>query len=293
MFRKILAPLDGSPEAERALNPAVRLAQAAKGEVLLLRSMKVVHMMMPSLAVEYEWMWPEYSREESRQEIRSYLDGVAEQVARPDVTLRTLAVEGDSASVIVDTAVDEDIDLIVMSAQGWSTPRVRELGSVSERVLHRAPCPVLMVRKEPIHRIAVTLDGSSLAERALAPGVALADALQAELVLLRVNEPEFFRGLLPAAEKLAVEQDRELARAYLQDQARRLGTDVETFAVAGTAVEGILQFVEDHHVDLLVMCTHGRTGLRRWLYGSVTARVLRASQTSMLIIRPPDYALSG
>lgn len=293
MFRKILAPLDGSPEAERALNPAVRLAQAAKGEVLLLRSMKVVHMMMPSLAVEYEWMWPEYSREESRQEIRSYLDGVAEQVARPDVTLRTLAVEGDSASVIVDTAVDEDIDLIVMSAQGWSTPRVRELGSVSERVLHRAPCPVLMVRKEPIHRIAVTLDGSSLTERALAPGVALADALQAELVLLRVNEPEFFRGLLPAAEKLAVEQDRELARAYLQDQARRLGTDVETFAVAGTAVEGILQFVEDHHVDLLVMCTHGRTGLRRWLYGSVTARVLRASQTSMLIIRPPDYALSG
>lgn len=291
MFQKILVPLDGSPEAERALNPAVLVAQAVGGEITLLRSMKVVHMMMPAMATEYEWMWPEYSREQSRQEIRDYLEGIADHLERPGVAIHTLAVEGDSAGIIVDTAAEEEADLIVMAAHGWSASRGRELGSVSERVLHRAPCPVLVVRTEPIRRLALALDGSLLAERALAPTVALASALGAELALLRVNEPEFFTGLLPAREKLAIEHGRELAQAYLQDVADSLEMPVETAVVSGTAVTAILEFAQAHHIDLLAMSTHGRTGLRRWLYGSVTARVMRASQTSMLIIRPPDYEL--
>jgi len=292
MFKRILVPLDGSPEAERALNPAWRVAQATHGEIFLLRSMQAVHMMMPAVATEYEWMWPEYSREQSRQEIRDYLEGISQRIHQPGIALHTLAVEGDTASTIVDTAVDEDIDLIIMSAYGWSPPRGHELGSVGERVLHQAACPVLIVRAEPIQRIAIALDGSPLAERALVPGTVLAEALHAELALLRVNEPEFFYGLLPAREKLANERGREQACSYLQDVAVGLVVPVETFVEAGTAVNGILQFIDEQHIDLLVMSTHGRTGLRRWLYGSVTARVMRASQSSMLIIRPPDYELS-
>ncbi len=295
MFHKILVPLDGSQEAERALDTALKLAQAAQGELLLLRSIKVVHMMMPAMATEYDWSWPEYSREQSRQEVRDYLEGVAERIEQMDIAVNTLAVEGDTASIIVDTAEMKDVDLIIMSAQGWSTARVRELGSITERVLHSASCPVLIIRAEPIDRMAIALDGSLLAERALTPGMALAEALQAQVMLLRVSEPETVAhgALLPARERQIVLQAREAAEAYLHDTAHHLDDNVQTFVVGGTAVvDSILDFARLHAIDLLVMSTHGRTGLRRWLYGSVTARVMRASHTSMLIIRPPDDELS-
>lgn len=295
MFHKILVPLDGSQEAERALDTALKLAQAAQGELLLLRSIKVVHMMMPAMATEYDWSWPEYSREQSRQEVRDYLEGVAERIEQMDIAVNTLAVEGDTASIIVDTAEMKDVDLIVMSAQGWSTARVRELGSITERVLHSASCPVLIIRAEPIDRMAIALDGSLLAERALTPGMALAEALQAQVMLLRVSEPETVAhgALLSARERQIVLQAREAAEAYLHDTAHHLDDNVQTFVVGGTAVvDSILDFARLHAIDLLVMSTHGRTGLRRWLYGSVTARVMRASHTSMLIIRPPDDELS-
>lgn len=302
MFHKILVPLDGSTEAERALHPAMRLARAVEGEVILLRNMKTVYMTMPAMAAEYEWSWPEYSREHIRQEIREYLDSLVAEHEQPGVTMRSVMVDGDTAGLIVDTAVTEAIDLIVMSARGWSTAKVRELGSITERVLYGAPCPVFMVRATPIKRVAVTLDGSELAEKAVQPAYNLARGLGAELTLLRVNEP-----LSTAYPKLESDKERELsdwnrmgAQAYLENIARDLDEDVEVFVVQGTsdptgsvpAVNSILNFAKLHVIDLLVMSTHGRTGLRRWLYGSVTAKVLRESNASMLIIRPPGFEIS-
>lgn len=294
MFHKILVPLDGSTEAERALHPAMKLARAVEGEVILLRNMKTVYMTMPAMAAEYEWSWPEYSREQGREEVRDYLDGLVAAYEQPGVAMRSVTVDGDTASLIVDTAVSEAVDLIVMSAQGWSSAKVRELGSITERVLYGAPCPVFMVRAEPIKRVAVTLDGSDLAEEAILPAYNLARGLGAELTLLRVNEP-----LSTAYPELQSDKERELtewnrtgAMAYLENIVRDLDEDVEMFVVQGTAVSSILDFTKLHAIDLLVMSTHGRTGLRRWLYGSVTAKVLRDSHASMLIIRPLGFEVN-
>jgi nucleotide-binding universal stress UspA family protein len=300
MFHKILVPLDGSTEAERALHPALKLARAVEGEVILLRNMKTVYMTMPAMAAEYDWSWPEYSREQSRTEVHEYLDKLVEMYAPPGVTVRTATVDGDTASLIVDTAVSEEVDLIIMSAQGWSSAKVRELGSITERVLYGAPCPVFMVRVTPIKRVAVTLDGSILAEQSIQPAYNLARGLGAELTLLRVNEP-----LSKAYPDLDADKERELsdwnrmgAQAYLENIVRDLDEDVEMFVVQGTstgsasAVKSILDFTKLHVIDLLVMSTHGRSGLRRWLYGSVTAKVLRESHASMLIIRPPGFEVN-
>ncbi len=110
MFHKILVPVDGSMESERALHPAVKLARAAEGEVILLRNMRVVNMTMPELAAEYDWSWPNYSREQSRQEVREYLDKLVKTYEQPGVAMRTVTVEGDTASLIVDQAETDAVD---------------------------------------------------------------------------------------------------------------------------------------------------------------------------------------
>lgn len=298
-FNKILVPLDGSQLAELALKPALQVAQAAQAELILLRSMIPVYTTMPVVAGEYEWAWPEYAREQVRSEAREYLEAVRNRYTQANLSLRTLAVEGDAASLILDVAEEEDVDLIVMAPHGWSGANKLLLGSVTERVLHQATCPVFVVRTaQPIARVLLTLDGSPLAETAVAPGVALAEALGARTTLLAINEPITVSSKLGLQQKWqssaegqqAQQQNRTEKEQYLRYVVARFGDELENEiayeVIEGPPVEKILEFADLHGIDLIVMSTHGRTGLRRWLYGSVTARVMRSSQSSMLIIRP-------
>ncbi|HRQ42641.1 MAG TPA: universal stress protein [Chloroflexota bacterium] len=304
MFKKILVPLDGSELAEWALTPALALAKATQGEVILLRSMIPVYTTMPMVADEYSWVWPDYAREQGRAETRTYLEDIARTHSHPSITLHPMAVEGDAAGMIVDTAVAEDIDLIVMSTHGWSGFKKWLLGSVTERVLHSVSCPVLAVRSsQPIRRMLITLDGSPLAEKAVAPALAVAAGLEAKVVLLHVNEP-----IIPGYEStfqfewsVAEDQQQQLhherqgqAETYLNSVAHQYGRDdveMQQMVISGAPVETILEFMRLHSMDLVAMSTHGRSGLRRWLYGSVTAKVMRGSESHMLIVRPPNGEL--
>lgn len=300
MFNKILVPLDGSPLAEEAMITAMAVAKAAKAEVLLLRSIQPVYTMMPVVAGEYEWIWPEYAREDSRREIRDYLNSVKAAYECPECEVSTIAQEGDPASVIVDTADEEGVDLIVMSTHGQTGVRRAVFGSVTERVLHSVSCPVLVTRtKEPIRRILITLDGSELSERAMAPALEIAQSVGASIILLRINE------ILPVSpieaatgwewevsepKQRLMGELRQAAEAYLREIILRYNlnpADVQTIVLDGSPVDRIQEFARLYGIDLIAMSTHGHTGLRRWLYGSVSIKVMRASECSMLIIRPP------
>jgi len=306
MFKKILVPLDGSALAEQAMIPAVQLGRAMRAKVLLLRSIQPVHAVMPVLAGEYEWIWPEYAPEDSQREIRAYLDRVQHLFGCPDCAIHALAREGDAAGVIVDTAADAGVDLIVMTTHGQTGVRRAVFGSVTERVLHSVTCPVLVTRgKEPIRRILITLDGSELGERVIDPALAVARALDARIILLRVNEMLPLNPLDMATswdwdvqepERRLVGEMRHAAEAYLREVALRHNlspTDAQTIVLDGSPADRIQEFARLYGIDMIAMSTHGRTGLRRWLYGSVTAKVMRGSDRSMLIIRPPLEQLIG
>jgi nucleotide-binding universal stress UspA family protein len=299
MFNKILVPLDGSPIAEQAIAPAMALAKAVEGKVILLRSLIPVYATMPVVAYEYAWAWSDDGPEVDRQESRRYLEAVEQSCQQPGISLQTAVREGDAASVIVDMASEEKVDLIVMSAHGQAGVRPWLLGSVTERVLHGAHCPVLLVRSpDPISRIAITLDGSTLAESALGPGLELAAKLGAKVTLLRVNEP------VATSQRAATGNGRQhngantprlplhlrdSCEAYLEEVVAAYNLTspaVQTAVIDGPAVDSILEFAKLYGTNLLVMSTHGRSGLRRWLYGSVTAKVMRGTVASMLIIRP-------
>lgn len=301
MFKKILVPLDGSPMAELALPPAVALAAAAQGELILLRSTKPVYTVMPEIASEYEWSWPAESYDEARDAAISYLKEVTANVTRPGMRVRTHVMDGDEAGAIIGLTEAEDLDLVVMTSHGRSGARRKLLGSVTERVLHHASCPVFVVRKPmPVQQLLITLDGSNLAEKALGPGLFLAQAFGAETTLLRANpvtlitDYDYGSQVSGAAEEYVRQSAHEQAEAYLAYAARRLvhaGLDVEQEVVDGPVVDAILDYIEEAGIDLLVMTTHGRSGLKRWVYGSVTSKVMNGSKCSMFIIRPPQEEL--
>lgn len=295
MFKKLLVPLDGSELAERALEPANRLT-AGGGELTLLR----VTTAEPTPLAFGQTAWP--AAIERRSEAAVYLEAVAARLARPGLSLDILAAEGDPASLIVETASSTATDLIVMSTHGYSGLTRWLLGSVTERVLQQAPCPVLAVRSaEALDTLLITLDGSALAESVLPLGMALAQSLGSRVHLLSVAyEPGVeLLGFDPAepvtrrGESVWNETAQDRAETYLRDIQARLAHGIPNITLAvryGPPALAILEYAEQHGVKVILMATHGLTGLRRWVFGSVTQKVLRAAPCA-LFIAPPKQTI--
>lgn len=300
MFKKILVPLDGSQLAERALGPALQLAGEGC-QVLLVRVPIRAQMFIPAEG-GYGLLYPERVEAQAQAEALTYLQEVqAARAAGGQSSVRVKVVEGDVASGVVDVAREENADLIVMSSHGYSGLTRWVLGSVAEKVLHGAPCPVLVIRSpQPISRALVTLDGSPLAAQALEPAVEVAARLGASLTLLRVLaevDQADLRSLdayeLGLSTRL-VEELNANAEAYLTQLVTshaRAGHPIKVEVRAGPAAATILKYVEQHNIDLIGMATHGRSALRRWMYGSVTEKVLRSADCSMLVVRPSPNEL--
>jgi nucleotide-binding universal stress UspA family protein len=294
MYKRILIPLDGSELAERALPLGEQIARAHGGELILMR-VPLAEKMMTSYPAEYSLLWPEQSLQLSQQMSHDYLNQVLARYEGGGLTARALLVEGDVAGGIVDTAVAEKADLIIMSTHGYSGLTRWMLGSVTERVLREAHCPVLAVRDaEPIEQILITLDGSYLAELALEPAFALAQACNSQVTLLQVTPDKELAQSRQAEgiDQTEAEQAHKELGVGIQRHLDRLveryapsGLSVKAVVASGSPAATILDHIEYYHVNVAAMATHGRTGLRRWVYGSVTEKVMRGAQCSMLIVR--------
>jgi nucleotide-binding universal stress UspA family protein len=308
MFTKILVPLDGSNLAERALPPALALATRvgagvqAPGQVILLR-VPVAERMLVHYPAKHTILMPEQSFEHSRRECVHYLEMIQEAYKRPGVLLHQAStehmtfVDTDVAAALIDTAALEKVDLIVMSPHGRSGFTRWMLGSVTERVLRHAGCPVWVVRSDKaLQRLLVPLDGSELAEAAVAPAIELAQRLDCAALLLRVEAPLVTDAYtIGRRDSIEADPDDRLQRQFYQDAVSYLDCQAERFCSSGVKVErlvtggrpanAILEMAEIHHCDLIVMATHGRSGLKRWVYGSVTEKVLRGAFCSLMVVR--------
>jgi nucleotide-binding universal stress UspA family protein len=308
MFKKILVPLDGSSLAEQALRPAIELArpfavQSGQGHLLLLHVPAYDQTAVPLPAgsglywADGDNSWLERQRY-ARRRANDYLQTLRTCHESPRLAVSTKVVDGDVAGIIVDMAKDLNIDLIVMASHGRTGLQRWMLGSITERVLHSAHCPVLSVRTDaPIRHMLITLDGSPLAEKVLGPALAAADQFDCEITLLHVEQPaDYAPDLVTQLEHV----EAGLGEQYMQDifnqpnvylkgllnQLRPRDLPLRGAISSGPVVQAILEYAEHHDIDLIAMSTHGRTGLQRWVYGSVTEKTLRSSQCAMLIVRP-------
>lgn len=297
---QILVPLDGSPLAEQALGCAMTLGRGLPAELILFRAVSIppdTTEILNSAGLEAAALM-----EQLEVEANDYLRKVASELQDAGLSVRQVVQQGPAAEAIVDYAEQQGIQQIVMATHGYTGISRWTHGSVAERVLQSARVPVFLVRAQegelgvlrepmPCQRILVPLDGSAVAEQVLPSAISIAQAFGAEMVLFQVPIVYFagslvgewylpFQGVLGAAERDA--------QAYLDRVACRLkeqGVNVSTAMQIGAVAESIIGYAEANRIDLIAMCTHGRTGRGRWTLGSVADRVLRGSSMPILLVR--------
>ncbi len=290
MPRTIIVALDGSPLAERALPVAETLSERINGQLVLVRA--VPYLSRPEGDARYRTLAA--ARAAATNEAQGYLDGLVTRLAGRGVAVTALVPEDDEAAGILATARRAGVDLIVMATHGRSGLGRWVYGSVAEEVLAAAPVPVLLVRAwhgtppdvalETACAVLVPLDGSTLAESALPAAERLADDLGGGLLLLRVV-PHSRHEMPLSAETIASEE--AIARAYLARVAGRLGGQGRRILIevrVGAAAAAIEAVGLEYAAGLVVMATHGLTGLRRSALGSVADAVVRQDSLPVLLV---------
>jgi nucleotide-binding universal stress UspA family protein len=143
-----------------------------------------------------------------------------------------------------------------------------------------------------LKRVLVPLDGSARAEQALPVAARLAQTVGGTVVLLRVvtipNEFVAYVTLEPIATQTVINAALEEARTYLKsltDSGSLHGVHIETEVLLGQAAATILSVVDSHHIDLIVLCSHGYTGMTRWILGSVAEKVSQLAPVPVLVLR--------
>jgi nucleotide-binding universal stress UspA family protein len=296
---QILVPLDGSTLAEQALSCATMLAGGLPADIVLLQAVSLPPDLQDALDS------PELATAQTSPlavEAADYLSGVAERLEQLGLNVTTVVRCGSAAEAVLDYAEQVNIQQIVMATHGYSGISRWVHGSVAERILLSSSVPVLLVRAQDVacgttyephscRRILLPLDGSPIAEQVLAPATAVANALGAEIVLFRV--PAVLTSMSLAGEVYMpldniMEAATQDAQRYLDGVASRLeaqGIRASTTLQIGGVANAIIEFAEENSIDLIAMCTHGRTGLARWALGSVADRVLRAGRVPLLLVR--------
>lgn len=287
-MQRILVPTDFSRHADAALSHAVRFAHAFDGEVHLL-TVQVPFGPTSPLIDEFP------DETEARNELMRLPTGDV-----PDVRMvrRGITV----GPTVIDYAEENEIDLIVMGSHGRrGVPRLL-LGSVAEEVLRASPCPVLIVHAEAAgapealtyERILVPVDFSPMTGRQIEVATILARRFSARLELVHSIDPPTMPDFYMPAGTLVLDMKNVTATVHERLDALaeplRGDIDVSTHILVGRAVREISR--RARHADLLVMPTHGHSGLDRALLGSVAEGVLRRTDCPVYAFRP-DQADHG
>jgi nucleotide-binding universal stress UspA family protein len=296
-IQRILCPVDFSKFSRRALDYAVTLARWYKAKLTVLHVYEVVPLapvapeMIPGFA-----LGPEY-----RDSLMRELERFAEPSGADAVPLEVVLAEGHAGHEIVTRAGADGSGLIVLGTHGRTGVERFFLGSVTERVLHRARCPVLAV---PPHAAAVPpapvfkrilcgLDFSTCSLQGLEYALSLAQEAGASLTLAHVFEtdasmPEDWRtSLKPDAVRealVALETERRARLAQAVPQNLERSCSVDTVMACGPAARELLRLAETRVADLIVLGVQGRNAADLLLFGSTSNKVVRRAACPVLVV---------
>ena len=295
MFKRILVLLDTSPIAEQVIPCARLLASKLGGTVILF------HAVEPARRDQHGGAPAD--ADTLRARAMAYLETVGEGFRSAGVPVEREVRMAHAADAVLDYAAHEQVDLIAMATHGRGGIQRWAYGSVADKVLHAGRTPLLLVRAHPLspappqtlRRIMVTLDRSELAEQALPYALQVAKAFDAEILLYHIWDTSGYTFDVshdPAVERV-MRDTFSYSQNYLVEMTHKLlseGVRVQWQAESGNVANHILGAAEKQSVDLVVMSTHGLSGLGRWMLGSVADRVLRHSVKPVLLIRTLETA---
>lgn len=309
MYRKILVPLDGSASAEVTLPFARELAARMKGvEVVLL------HIVAPEERGKLEPLHRTYISA-TVENIRSQAQEVQKKIgikpAGDSVKVSGEMVVGYPDDEIPRFADAKGVDLILMSTQDSSGGGRRVLGHVAEKIMRQSKIPVWLVRagvrdavpydKWTKKALLVVLDGSVVAESVFPHVENLAQQAgeTVEVVFVRVCEPppmpSYYSMELSGVPlnwgqyvQQELEQCKQTSKAYLDGVEKRFkekNITVRSEILLGKASTEIINYASKNQQSVIMMTTHGRSGLGRLVYGSVAESVLLGASNPVFLVR--------
>lgn len=294
-IRRILCPVDFSEESRRGLEQAAAIARSWGSQLEVLHVYQAPSPFDAASPLD-ETARPESDPDVQRTALQNFVRPIVGDVA---VTFRRL--HGAAAGrPIVREAEAIDADLLVIGSHGRRSVERLLLGSTSDPLVRAAMCPVLVVPRcaEPPHdgrfrRILCGIDFSPASLAAFRLGIQLAAPGDAELTLLHATEmPAELRDRQIAA-AFDVEAVRAAAAAAARQRLEALfpGDDAPAVRIVSRVAQGrahqrILETARQLHADLIVLGTHRRNVVDRWLFGSTTRRVLGDAPCPVLTVRP-------
>ncbi len=293
---RILAPTDFSAAAEGACRLAARLAMRAEAHLVLFHALSGVELA--------QQMGGKMDRTQVSvlNDVRDRLQAWFEEVV-PAELRRFLNVEfsvkvGEPTPAIAAVAKRSGVDLIVMATEGRTGLAHFLMGSVAAAVLRSVTVPVLALRAwqagrpfTTVQRILWATDLSPISEGAWPYALKLADLFGAEVILLHVVRPTELAGAVDSPvpppthwlERYLEPLDRELEQR--RQEVERLGLQARRKVLVGVPAEVIAEEAGKEQADLIVMGTHGRTGLVHALVGSVAEAVVRKAPCPVLAVQ--------
>ena len=279
MFDRILIPLDGSELAESVLIQVRRLLARKNAELLLLRAVTLPPSTEADAGEPLDRLWAGAT---------DYLRQVTGRLVSEGLRVRSKVVEGFPAAQILEVADKEKATLIAMSTHGRTGLSRWVFGSVTEKVLRASPIPVLAIpsfvgmggdaflrgaKELPFQKIVAPIAAADLSLEVLSPLAELARVFGSTVYL--VNVCEGVECTVPV---------HQMRMAY--ERLRNAGVTAEPLVKQGDPAVQILETCREKGADLIAMTTHGRSGVPRWLMGSVAEKVLWASNVPLLVVRP-------
>ena len=287
MFKRILVPIDGTPQASAALPAARTLAQATSASVVLVR----------------------VSKSASDAAAEKATAAVRDELAGNNLQVDTLMRSGDAAEEIVAATQAASADLIVMATHGRTGLRRAFAGSVTERVLANSQVPVVVLkpggkRMSALRGLLIPVDATAGGALALGAASGLARTASARVTVLEVVPPMpmWLYGSVdayapagfvdPAWEDDSAHRSAAYVKA-LSERLRAAGLQADGRSARGQVAATIESVADELDSDLIVMSTHALTGPARAVLGSVADEVVRNSRRPVLMVRRPEGALDA
>jgi nucleotide-binding universal stress UspA family protein len=287
-IRSILVPTDFSPHADAALERAAQLARRLSARVYLLHAYY--------LGTEAGYPLPAQLIDQARAQAREQLERAAKALAETGVSCESHTSPLVTVSAILEQARALPADLIVMGTRGLSGLKHVLLGSVAERTVRLAPCPVMTVkaglkRAGVGAKILVPTDLSPLSLRAVRYALELGRALgEPKLVLahachlpaqIEIHALEHHSGLLQTLTAQVALELQSRGKELLGDS----GVPCAYVARIGRPEDVVRDVASEEECDCVVMTTHGRTGIAHAALGSVAERVLRLAPCPVVTLK--------
>ncbi len=280
-YRKLLVAVDGSLTSLHALEESFKLAQNEGSWITVVS-------VIPPYTGDLDLVAVGDIMAAMRRPCDEALKKAQELADKHKALIKTVCEEGEPHERIIDLAQAENCDLIVMGRRGLRRLERVLVGSVTARVIGYSPIDVLVVPRDTsvgFKKVLIATDGSKYSESAQKKAIDFARSYGGELVAVSVVDvPSEFYAESPKTVEELVKKAKTYVEA-VKKEAESAGLKADAIVREGEAYRAITDVSRGSGAGVIVMGSHGRTGLRRLLMGSVTEKVIGHTPCPVLVVK--------